>query len=329
VAKTTNWDDAERAVLTAETILIVSHLSPDGDAVGSLLGIANALRALGKTIVSALDDSVPDILRFLPNSDTVQTTLTDGDWDLMISVDSSDEERTGKCGAYGRLHSKTVINIDHHATNVMFGNIHLVDPTAVSATEVIFQLLKTMNFKFSPEVATPLLTGLVTDTLGFRTNNVKPDTLLIAHELMGYGASLTEITARTLGNKSFLAVNLWKYALATVQLHEGGVISAEITEESLKRAGLNDLTDSGLVGFLVKVNEAMISVVFKETIDGRIEISLRSKPGFDVSAVALSLGGGGHQQASGATIDGPMESAKKRVLPLLRNCAKEGNLVIA
>jgi phosphoesterase RecJ-like protein len=329
VAKTTNWDDAERAVLTAETILIVSHLSPDGDAVGSLLGIANALRALGKTIVSALDDSVPDILRFLPNSDTVQTTLTDGDWDLMISVDSSDEERTGKCGAYGRLHSKTVINIDHHATNMMFGNIHLVDPTAVSATEVIFQLLKTMNFKFSPEVATPLLTGLVTDTLGFRTNNVKPDTLLIAHELMGYGASLTEITARTLGNKSFLAVNLWKYALATVQLHEGGVISAEITQESLKRAGLNDLTDSGLVGFLVKVNEAMISVVFKETIDGRIEISLRSKPGFDVSAVALSLGGGGHQQASGATIDGPMESAKKRVLPLLRNCAKEGNLVIA
>jgi phosphoesterase RecJ-like protein len=329
VAKTTNWDDAERAVLAAETILIVSHLSPDGDAVGSLLGIANALRALGKTIVSALDDSVPDILRFLPNSDTVQTTLTDGDWDLMISVDSSDEERTGKCGAYGRLHSKTVINIDHHATNVMFGNIHLVDPTAVSATEVIFQLLKTMNFKFSPEVATPLLTGLVTDTLGFRTNNVKPDTLLIAHELMGYGASLTEITARTLGNKSFLAVNLWKYALATVQLHEGGVISAEITQESLKRAGLNDLTDSGLVGFLVKVNEAMISVVFKETIDGRIEISLRSKPGFDVSAVALSLGGGGHQQASGATIDGPMESAKKRVLPLLRNCAKEGNLVIA
>jgi phosphoesterase RecJ-like protein len=211
----------------------------------------------------------------------------------------------------------------------MFGNIHLVDPTAVSATEVIFQLLKTMNFKFSPEVATPLLTGLVTDTLGFRTNNVKPDTLLIAHELMGYGASLTEITARTLGNKSFLVVNLWKYALATVQLHEGGVISAEITQESLKRAGLNDLTDSGLVGFLVKVNEAMISVVFKETIDGRIEISLRSKPGFDVSAVALSLGGGGHQQASGATIDGPMESAKKRVLPLLRNCAKEGNLVIA
>jgi phosphoesterase RecJ-like protein len=247
----------------------------------------------------------------------------------MISVDSSDEERTGKCGAYGRLHSKTVINIDHHATNMMFGNIHLVDPTAVSATEVIFQLLKTMNFKFSPEVATPLLTGLVTDTLGFRTNNVKPDTLLIAHELMGYGASLTEITARTLGNKSFLAVNLWKYALATVQLHEGGVISAEITQESLKRAGLNDLTDSGLVGFLVKVNEAMISVVFKETIDGRIEISLRSKPGFDVSAVALSLGGGGHQQASGATIDGPMESAKKRVLPLLRNCAKEGKLVIA
>jgi phosphoesterase RecJ-like protein len=329
VAKTTNWDDAERAILTAETILIVSHLSPDGDAVGSLLSIANALHALGKTIVSALDDGVPDILRFLPNSATVQTTLTDGDWDLMISVDSSDEERTGKCGAYGRLHSKTVINIDHHATNVMFGNIHLVDPTAVSATEVIFQLLKTMNFKFSPEVATPLLTGLVTDTLGFRTNNVKPDTLLIAHELMGYGASLTEITARTLGNKSFLAVNLWKYALATVQLHEGGVISAEITQESLKRAGLNDLTDSGLVGFLVKVNEAMISVVFKETSDGRIEISLRSKPGFDVSAVALGLGGGGHQQASGATIDGPMESAKKRVLPLLRNCAREGKLIIA
>lgn len=325
----TEWSKSTRLVDEAERILIVTHLSPDGDALGSLLGLGNALRVLGKTVDLALDDGVPDFLEFLPGADTVKSKLTVGEWDVMISVDASDEVRTGKVGEFGRSRSKKVINLDHHGTNTLFGDVIMVNSLAVSASEVIFRWLEEMDFAFTSAVATPLLTGLVTDTLGFRTSNVTADTLAIAQTLMENGASLTEITERTLDTKSFLVVNLWKTAMATVELHEGGVVAANVTQQALKKAGLHEMTDGGLVGFLIKVNEAMISVVFKELADNKIELSLRSKPGFDVGSVAFALGGGGHTQAAGATIEGPLEEARKRVLPLLTQAAKKGKLIIA
>lgn len=332
VTKALEWEKANRVIQEAEKILVVTHIYPDGDAIGSLLGLGNALRILGKQVDCAVDGGGLDFLGFLPGSDTIQSKLNGGSeqaWDVMISVDASDEDRTGEAGVLGRTHSKQVINLDHHATNTLFGNILLVDSAAVSATQVIYEWLKTMRFNLSPDVSIPLLTGLVTDTLGFRTSNTNAYTLQVAQELMGAGASLTEITERTLDNKSYLTVNLWKYALQTVELHEGGVIVADITQEDVKRAGLQDIADAGLVGFLIRVNEAVIAAVFKEDSDGKIGLSLRSKPGYDVSEVAFGLGGGGHRQASGATIPGPLEEARQRVLPLLKDAAKKGKLVIA
>ncbi|MDX1994411.1 MAG: bifunctional oligoribonuclease/PAP phosphatase NrnA [bacterium] len=320
---------AEAAVQSAASILVVTHVSPDGDAIGSLLGTANALRAMGKQVDCAVDKGVPNFVKFLPGSDTIVGRLEHGQWDLMISVDASDEPRTGEVGAYGRANSAKVINLDHHATNTLFGDIHLVVPTAVSATEVVFDWLQAMNFPLTREVALPLLTGLMTDTLGFRTSNVTARTLQIAQHLMEAGASLTEVSEKTLDNRDFQVVTLWKHALTTVELYEGGVVIAQVTQDDIKRAGLLDTTDGGLVQFLIKVNQAMIAAVFKETPEGRVELSFRSKPGFDVSKVAFSLGGGGHKQASGATIDGPLEAARKQVLPLLIQTARQGKLTIA
>jgi phosphoesterase RecJ-like protein len=327
----TGWAEATQAVNDAERILIVTHVSPDGDAIGSLLGLTNALRLQGKQIDAAVDGGVPDFLRFLPGADTVLPGLSDEAlrWDLLISVDASDEERTGDVGAFGRARSPRVINLDHHTTNTMFGDIHLVKSDAVSATEVIFLWLREMGDPISIDVAGPLLTGLVTDTIGFRTSNVTAGTLAVAQELMKVGVSLTEITERTLDNRSILVANLWKYALASIEMREAGVVSANVTQEDLKRAGLRDVTDGGLVQFLIRINEATISVVFKELQDGKVEISLRSKPGYDVGAVAFGLGGGGHKQASGATIEGPLEAARSHVFPLLIAAAKQGKLTIA
>jgi bifunctional oligoribonuclease and PAP phosphatase NrnA len=328
ISTTTNWNEATAAVKGAEKIAVVSHVSPDGDAFGSALGIGNALRQMGKDVAVAVDGGILRFLKFLPGAETVQSKLDKGEFDVFISVDSSDEMRTGESGAYARAHSKTVINLDHHATNTMFGDIHLVDPQSVSATQVVYGWLATMDFDFTPEVATPLLVGLVTDTLGFRTSNVTAETLNIAQALMQAGASLTEVTERTLSNRSYLAVMLWKHVFESVKLHKGGVIVAQVTRDDLKRVGLSETTDAGLVSFLAEVDEAMISAVFKETAEGQIELGIRCKPGYDVSKVAFALGGGGHKQAAGATIDGPLVEAKKRVLPLLKAAAKEGSLVI-
>jgi phosphoesterase RecJ-like protein len=235
----------------------------------------------------------------------------------MISVDSSDEERTGESGVYGRAHSARVINLDHHITNTFFGDIFLVMPSAVSATEVVYHWLREWQQPLALDIAVPLLTGLVTDTIGFRTSNVTANTLRVAVELMEAGAPLAEITQRTLSSMSYRVLDLWKHSLTTVQLHNQ-VIEASVRQADLHAVGLDDMTDGGLVQLLNTISEARIAVVFKEMDELHVEISLRSRPGYDVAQVALGLGGGGHPQASGATVDGTLESVRGRVLPLLQ-----------
>jgi phosphoesterase RecJ-like protein len=325
--KLPEWERATEAIQNAESVLIVTHISPDGDAMGSALGLANALLAMGKQVTVADDDGVPDYLEFVPGSDRVVKQLDDGSWDVMISTDASDEVRTGEVGKYGRTHSRTVINLDHHATNTYFGDIYLVVPEAVSATEIVFDWWEHIGINWQPEIAVPLLTGLVTDTRGFRTSAVTARTLGIAQSLMERGASLTEITARTLDSKSYKEVEVWKQALPSVQLH-GEVIVASLRQSDMFAAGLDEMTDAGLVSFLNTVDEARIAVVFKEEAPQEIKLSLRAKPGYDVASVAYQLGGGGHKQAAGATLYLSLEEARAKVLPLLQIAAKEGELNI-
>jgi phosphoesterase RecJ-like protein len=129
------------------------------------------------------------------------------------------------------------------------------------------------------------------------------------------------------GSKPYNTVELWRSALQTVELHDG-VISATIAKDVLQRLNLVEPTDAGLIGFMISTDESRVAVVFKELADGRVELSFRSKPGYDVSQIALSLGGGGHKQASGATIAGPVDAARARVLPLLHEVVGQGALVI-
>ena len=323
-----NWTEATQAVDTAKSILLVTHFNPDGDAIGSLMGAAHALRERGCAVTTlAVDKGVPTYLRFIPGVEAVVPRLDSGEWELMISLDSSDEERTGDAGVYGRAHSQRVINVDHHPTNTKFGDIFLFRPDAVSTTQIVQEWLEQMGQPLTRNSAVPLLTGLVTDTQGFRTSNVRPETLGYAQKLMQAGASLTEVTARTLASTPYQNIQLWKYVLPSVELKDG-VISAVVTQEDVRAAQLPDVTDGGLVEYLVTANEAMISVVFKELPDGRIELGFRSKPGFNVAQVAFSLGGGGHTQASGATIAGPLEAARARVMPLLYAAREQGKLTI-
>lgn len=321
---TTNWAEATRLVDGAQRVLVVTHVSPDGDAIGSLLATGRLLRHFEKDVTLAVDEGVPDYLRFLVGADTIHGTLTSGAWDVMISLDASDEIRTGNCGAYGRANSRVVINVDHHATNTMFGDVHLVMPEAVSTTEVVFYWLQALDFSLTEAVAVPLLAGLVTDTLGFRTSNVTANTLSLAHTLVGAGANLAAISERALDTRSIHKVYLWKHALQSVELWEGGVLSVNVTREDAKKAGMSDVSDAGLSGWLVRTDEAVIAVTFKETESGQVELSMRSRPGYDVSSVAFEVGGGGHKQAAGATIEGPLEAARKRIIPMLIAEAKAG-----
>jgi len=323
------WTEATRAVTDAQRIVIVTHVAPDGDAIGTMLGLAHILRAMGKQVDAAVDGGVPVYLRYIPDSASVQRDIKAGEWDVFISADSSDEARTGDAGAYARAHSRVVINLDHHITNTHFGDIQLVVREAVSAAEVAFDwVTQGLQRPIQREAAQALLTGMVTDTLGFRTSNVTPRTLQIAQELMAAGASLTEITARTLDTRSFDSLLIWRVAFETLKL-EDGVIWTEIPYSAFEDNHVDPGVELNLSEFLAKIDEAMVAVTFKQEREGLIRLSLRAKLGFDVGSVALALGGGGHQQASGATLPAiPMSEAVAQVLPLLKEAVKNGQLVV-
>lgn len=322
------WEEAVKAIQSANSILVVAHVSPDGDAIGSLLGLTEALKEMGKQVTGAIDEGVPAYLKFVPASDTILPELSSGEWDLMISTDSSDARRIGQVGEFGLSHSEKVINLDHHPTNTEFGDIHLIVADAVSAAEIVFDLLKYMKHDISVAVAYPLLTGLVTDTLGFRTSNTNPRTLAIAQALMERGAPLHTIMTLSLINKSDEELELWKLALPSVE-NDNGVISANVTLQNVRDAGMTEVKDAGLVGFLVNIDSARVSIVFKEQPDNEVEISFRSKVGYDVSKLAFDLGGGGHKQASGTTIKGTLQEVRNRVLPLARQVVLQGSSELA
>ncbi|GAB5491465.1 MAG: bifunctional oligoribonuclease/PAP phosphatase NrnA [Phototrophicaceae bacterium] len=325
--KTPQWQEASEAIDSAQTILIVTHVRPDGDAMGSSLGLANALKQMGKEVTVAVDLGTPDFFSWLPNSETVLAELDSGSWDLMISTDCGDEGRSGKVGDYGRAHSDVVINIDHHRTNPYFGDIHLIETDGASASQIVYKLWQHMGINWTRDIAQPLLTGIVTDTLGFRTSSTTPQELQIAQELMQHGASLTEATFRTLGVMSSQELLLWKRVLPTVEI-ENGVVSANVTQADLKSIGLTYIDTGNLVGFLRSVSDVHVAVVFREDTDNTVKISFRSDPGFDVSVAASAMGGGGHKQAAGAEFVGTLADCRAKALPLAREAAQKGQLDI-
>jgi len=219
------------------------------------------------------------------------------------------------------------VNLDHHPTNTLFGDANLVDPQTVASAEGVLDWLDYMQVPLDRTSATCPLTGLVTDTLCFRTDNVTPDTLGKAQRLMRLGAPLSEIVQRTVNRKTYAGLRLWQAVMPTIRL-EDHVIWAVITQEMFRQSGFNGSDDDGLVSMLIQVEEAYISAVFREKPDGTIEIGFRAVPGFDTSAVAVSLGGGGHRLASGATVSEPLETLVPRVVEQLKAAVRAGAPVV-
>ncbi len=311
-----------------QEILVMSHIAPDGDAVGSLLGMGALLKWLDKNYVLALQDPVPEQFQYLPGHSQI-TSNPEGDFDLVIGLDASDPDRFGRLFQLYQEEFPTapLLVIDHHITNTYFGTVNWVEPTAVATAELIFDLSEALGAPKTEELSLPLLNGLVTDTLCFRTPNVVPRTLEIAASLMNAGASLSLVTENALNMKPFSLVQLWAETLPTATM-VGRLIYAEIPYEVVEKYGGKDSYNSGgLVNFLAAVKEASVAVVFTEREPNVVDASIRSRPGVDVSKAAFELGGGGHPQAAGCTIRAPLPEVKEKVVGTLLRHLKEQGIV--
>jgi phosphoesterase RecJ-like protein len=293
--------------------LLVSHLRPDGDAVGSLLGLGLALEAAGKSVGMVLEDGVPANFRSLSGADRI-SDRPDGVFDTAIALDCSDLVRTGSVfDEYGRPDA----NIDHHSTNDGFAAINLVIENACATTEIVYDLLRAGDFQIPKAAAEALLTGLITDTIGFQTPNTTPKALRIAADLMEQGPDLSRLYRTALIEKSFEAYRYWGAGLTNLR-REDGLIWATLTMEDRKLVGYGGRDDADLVNQLSAIKGSLVRIIFIELADNEVKVSWRSQPGYDVSGVSRQFGGGGHRTAAGATVSGPLQEVQRRVLEATR-----------
>ncbi|MGD2206524.1 MAG: bifunctional oligoribonuclease/PAP phosphatase NrnA [Anaerolineae bacterium] len=302
-------------VQCARRILLIAHVAPDGDAIGSLLGLGALLRARGKEVTLACEDPVPDPYAWLSGSAEV-TQCSSGPFDLVISLDCSDERRMGRVFHEG-LVGLPLINVDHHVTNTKFGSVNWVDPSSVATAQVVLTLADALDWELTPSVAVCLLTGIVTDTRSFRTSNVDAAAMRAALRLMDEGASLNEITQRSLDHRPLASFRLWGQAIDRLRLQDG-ILWTEVTRAMRQHWGVGKNGGMGLANFLSGVREADVVLVFTEQDDGVVDVGMRAVPDYDVAQVALDLGGGGHPQASGCTVRGDLPQVRELVLSEVR-----------
>ncbi|MHB1355977.1 MAG: DHH family phosphoesterase [Anaerolineae bacterium] len=300
---------------SAKSLWIVSHIAPDADTLGSALGLAWSLRPLGIEVHLACADPVPLELRFLPGAELITTHPYAGE-EVIVAVDNSDVQRIGSLYNAANFSTVPVLNIDHHVTNTHFGSLNWVEDKPATC-EIILELLQTHGIKVGQETATCLLAGIVGDTQCFRTNNTAPSSLAAAAELQSLGAPLFEIANSVLNQRPSSALAVWKEALTQAQ-SEPGIITTILSHNFLSSVLADDSSTNGLSSWLAGLEGTRIAAVLRETSTGKVDISMRSTPEINVAAVAKALGGGGHPQAAGCVIAGPLPASRNLLLSHLR-----------
>ncbi len=306
--------EAAAAIHQSQTIVMACHVNPDGDALGSLLGLALALIPLGKTLVCLSEDGVPDILKFLPHADLIQQTTDHSAFDLALVVDSGDLPRVGSTVQPIIGRARQVVDIDHHVTTGAFGDIRVLDARAASTAEIVYALLLALQTPITPEIATCLFTGIITDTGSFRFQNVTPNTLQVAAALLEAGAPPAFISENVFENRTFAATRLLGHALASLKRSpDGSLVWASITAADFQETSATDQDTEGIVSYVRGVRDAEVGILFREMAGGGVRVSLRSRESINVAAVAENFGGGGHRMASGCTVYLPLAEAETAV----------------
>jgi phosphoesterase RecJ-like protein len=293
--------------------VMVSHVKPDGDTLGAGLALGIALKKLGKRVHYFQQDPVPRNLRFLPDTEFVARDVPSDlpEDTLWVFGDMSDTARAGEF--LPKLERKNILDIDHHLGNSHFGALNYVLPQECSTGTCVMHLLRALKVEIDKDIATCLLTTIMTDTGGFMHSNTTPEVLLLSAELMNIGANKEQITEEIFANKRYAALKLLGRALNEARAeHDGRYIWSYVDDKMLEECDADGEDTEEIVNHLRSVEGVEVSALFK-AYDGDIRVSLRSSGRVNVQAAAARLGGGGHFRASGLTYVGPLPEAVKAV----------------
>ena len=305
-----------------QTFLVTSHARPDGDALGSALGLMHLLDGMGKQVTVAFDDPIPAIYAWMPGVERIQRTLP-GAPDAAIVLECDRVERTGfTLKAFTAMQPSLTINIDHHLSGRPFADFNWIDPEACAVGAMIYDLAVASGAKITPAMATCLYTAVLTDTGSFTYPSTVASTFALAEHLVESGADPNTIARKVYFSNRAAKIRALSVALATMKI-ESGVAWACITVEQMQQTGAVVEDCEGIVNYLIGIGEVEVAVFFRELEPdpaqtappgGQFRLSLRSKGKVDVAEVAAHFGGGGHREASGCTVEGPLETAVSRLM---------------
>jgi bifunctional oligoribonuclease and PAP phosphatase NrnA len=301
--------------------VLTSHARPDGDAVGSVLALSEILRQMGKTTEVVLSDSVPLIYRPLPFSDTVvQASSVNGKYEAAILLECDSLQRARVQG----LERYFLINIDHHSTSKSFANVNWIDPGASATAEMVFRLAAAAQVKVTPEIATCLYTAVLTDTGSFCYAPTSARTFDLARQLVECGADPARIAQSVYFANPESKMHLLGAALSGLK-REGAISWMAISRHDMERLDAREEDCEGLVNYALSISGVEVAAFFREIADNRVRVSVRSKGAVNVATIAEKFGGGGHECASGFSLEGPVAQAMERVLTLIRDCLPRTN----
>ncbi|HSW10949.1 MAG TPA: bifunctional oligoribonuclease/PAP phosphatase NrnA [Bacillota bacterium] len=309
-----------RALREGGSFLVLLHELPDGDSVGATLAMLLALQRLGKRAMAVGADRVPRSYRFLPMAEQVRVTgeLPLESWDTAVVLDCADPERAGDAWPLAQRAEK-LINIDHHVTNIGYGDLNLVDPGASATSELVYSLVRELGIEVDRDMADCLFTGIMTDTGSFRYANASPRTFRIAAELMEAGASPEVLASSVWESRSIASLRLLARALTTLKLSDDGRMAwLTVDDAALAETGADEQEVEGFVNYPRSLEGVEVAILFRPMADGRTRVALRSKGRADVSRVAHALGGGGHPRAAGCVLTSGLDGAVDRVLAAAR-----------
>lgn len=304
-------------IFSEDNIVVISHVNPDGDAIGSGLALTLGLKKIGKNVRFILQDKYPDSVKFLNEINIVEQYNENNEYkfDLSICVDGATDDRLGK--AKELLKNRFVINIDHHISNTLYGKLNYVEEIS-STSELIYKFLKFCEIDIDINMAEALYTGLVNDTGNFSHDNVTEKTFEMAAELKRIGASNSKVVREFFNTKSLPAIKLLGIAMYEMEYNENKKLAYYfMSKETLDKYNGRKEDTEGIVEKLISFKEAEVSLFLREDKIGVIKGSMRSKHDIDVNEIASIFGGGGHRKAAGFTSELPAEEIIKKVLERL------------
>lgn len=312
-------DNILEEIKKAQTIVVLTHESPDGDAISSSLSVMHAIAQLGKEVDVVIPEFSKDF-KFLPGSEKILQKGKIENYDLAIAVDNAEPKRLVGAKECFETAKKT-IQIDHHSVNGMYADFNYVNPASPSCCQVLISMFEYYGVEITKDLATCILTGIITDTGGFQWGGVSPESFEFAAELIRKGAKLKEICKITLRQKTKAHIELQKLVYNRMEYFEDGKIAlAYLTLDDYENISAEMGDDEGLVEMLRDIEGVEVAVILKEKEGANgFKGSLRSHENVNVSDVALLLGGGGHRGAAGCFISGTLEQAKQKIINAIKH----------